>query len=275
MVAHFVLSVCFVEIFVRALVTKKEKGMGNKCAAPASQASTLDDAKILRIVSAALEGGGGGRRFLDASTMRDRKAFEVKWANEADDPAVARSKAINSVATDFVVDAFFQSEGVLFGFLQKVTHTFEVALGEFRARRDLGDDQLFFAYKGGNVMRVLGKEFLMEMPASATQTLTEFFGKYFRRGDADFAIYLDINLPPERFDALYHELGVLSYLLQDALRTEFASNLPEHFSFFRYDAEWRRRLLAPMVEKLNEAEREAKRGEEGGKVEKTKASFAQ
>lgn len=191
---------------------------------------------------------------LHATKMPNKRDVLVRAGAHLTKAQTVRNRALDGVATDFVVKYFFQTDDALFHFFQIVTTTFESALKVYREHRGLKENQLVFLYKGGNVMRILGREFLLQLPATATKAVDEFFGKFFRRSDADFAIYLDTNIDPKRFDQLHDELTVVSYRLQEELRDVFLKDLELSFSFFRNSASWQRRLLAPIVRQLNDAE---------------------
>lgn len=198
------------------------------------------------------------KRIRATETDKGGRIIKIKWGEHANDPSVLHSKALGNVATDFITRNFFHDDDTFFNFLHIVTSSYERALRIFRRHHKLKKNQVLFVYKGGNVMRFLGREFLLELPNSAIKEIEAFFAEYFKRGDADFGIYLDVNLEPSRFNDLHEQLGVISYRVQARLREIFNSDLASHFSFFRYNDQWQKHVLAPVVEALNAADEESK-----------------
>lgn len=155
--------------------------------------------------------------------------IEMEREPSTDDP----KRPLKGVATDFVVNEFFKTQESLFNFLKFVYETFDTALTLYRKERQIPRKSAFFVYKGGNILRVLSREFLLEMPANSTRKLHEFYDPFFKRSDADFSIYL--NPKVKNYDNVYRELNDLSYLLQDYIRGEFQSNRNVYFDFFKFN----------------------------------------
>ena len=108
-----------------------------------------------------------------------------------------------SVLTNYVVNKFFTHEDTLYSFLSLVCSYFDEMLRVYSERRNIKAGDLHFIYKGGNVLRIISKEFWLDLPSSASKELTDFYEKYFSRSDADFSIYLNPDLP--NFDLLFRE----------------------------------------------------------------------
>ena len=159
---------------------------------------------------------------------------------------------LKGIATDFVINEFFKSPDSLHRFTTHVYHMFEEGLEIYRNRRGLNPNQVIFLYKGGNVLRIVSREFMLELPASATRSIEEFYAPFFKRGDADFTIYLDPDV--EDYDDIYYELGLLSYLIQDNIRTWFMEHLMRYFDFFRYNSEYKKSILREYLDLFNDAE---------------------
>lgn len=100
-------------------------------------------------------------------------------------------KPLKGVATDFVVNEFFHEDETLYRFMTQVYTTFERALAIYGQKTGIPPQKLLFLYKGGNILRIISREFLIELPASASRNINDFYSAFFKRSDADFSIYLD------------------------------------------------------------------------------------
>ena len=181
---------------------------------------------------------------LDALQMNHRREMITK---EMQDDL----KPLKGVATDIVVNEFFQTDDTLYRFLTRVYTSFETALAMYRKERDLTERQLLFLYKGGNILRIISKEFLIELPASASRKISEFYAPFFKRSDADFSIYLDPRVTG--YDTIYKEVTLLAYLVQDVIRDWFDTHMTRYFNFFRYNEEFQSHILDPYVAAFNQA----------------------
>lgn len=167
---------------------------------------------------------------------------------------VDETRPLKNVATDLVVNEFFKTEDTLYRFLTYVYTTFEKALDIYRRERSangqpIRPDQLFFLYKGGNILRIVSREFLLELPSSATKEIAEFYSQFFKRSDADFSIYIDPQL--DDYDEIYHEITLLAYLVQDQMRTHFQQNLTDYFNIFQYNSDYQSQVLQPYLDEFN------------------------
>jgi len=158
---------------------------------------------------------------------------------------------LKAVATDLVVKEFFKTEDTFFEFLLLTCTSFERVLEIYRSRKKLTINQLFFLYKGGNLLRFVSKDFTLEFPAHVTKKLNQFYNPFFKRSDADFSIYIHPNL--DQYDDIYYECSLLAYLVQDKLREIFTKNLETYFDLFRYHKKYQHKILVPYLELFNKA----------------------
>lgn len=159
------------------------------------------------------------------------------------------NRPLKDLMTDLVVKEFFSTKETLFNFLSIVYNEFSEVLAIYREARGLKKFDVFFIYKGGNILRIIANEFLLELPNSAISEISKFYAPFFKRSDADFSIYINPDLPS--YDDIYYETGLLSYLLQDRLRNIFHANLAQHFDFFRYSSSWQDMLLRSYLDRAN------------------------
>lgn len=234
-----------------ALINKESLGIVPRTADKAKQAVCANfvasKQTLNGLVSQVIADDDSGRREfdLDALSMKNTGLEVTKSPDDATRP-------LKNVATDMVVAEFFSSQDTLYRFLYFVYSIFNHALYVYRQRRAIQPRDLFFLYKGGNILRLVSTEFLLELPANATRSVSEFYAPFFKRGDADFTIYMNPNLA--NYDTVFHEVTLLSYLLQDKIRSWFEVNLTRYFDFFRYNDEYRREIMQPYLAKFNEAE---------------------
>ena len=186
---------------------------------------------------------------LDALMSRHRK---IEIAKDFIDP----TRPLKDLMTKIIVKEFFKSQETLFGFLMYVYKTFADALERYREKRGLRRYDVFFVYKGGNILRMIANEFLLELPDSAIREISQFYAPYFKRGDMDFSIYVNPEL--DSYNDIHYEVGLISYLLQDKLRDVFDSDPAAHFDFFRYSAEWQQRVLQIYLDDFNQDDVETK-----------------
>ena len=159
-------------------------------------------------------------------------------------------RAEKSIATDFVVNDFFSTEQTLYSFLQLVYGSFEKAIAAYVKKRNIVEkDKIIFVYKGGNVMRMISNEFILELPANATSRIDSFYSPYFKRSDADFSIYVHPTI--DNYDRVYQEMTWLAYVIQVEIRKVFLSNPLDFFDFFKYNAEFRNAIKKKYINLLN------------------------
>jgi hypothetical protein len=163
---------------------------------------------------------------------------------------VDKNKPLKNMATDFVVNEFFSTEESLYCFIQYVYESFDNMLKVYRSKNEITKRQLFFVYKGGNIMRIISNEFLLELPAVASNKLGDYYRKFFKRSDADFSIYIDPKIP--NYDKVHHEIGVMSYLMLVHIRDVFLKNPETYFDFMKYSTKYRKKVLLDYLDKFNE-----------------------
>lgn len=161
-------------------------------------------------------------------------------------------KPLKNVATDIVVEQFFQTDETIYRFLNLVYTTFAEALQIYRDKEGILDENLFFIYKGGNILRFVSREFMLQIPAVAHEEFKRYYTPYFKRSDADFSIFIHPNIRDYR--KVHDDMGLLSYLLQDRIRDILLSNPGHYFDFMRYDKEYRKEVLMKYLPKFNEGD---------------------
>ena len=161
----------------------------------------------------------------------------IEIETEINDPM----RGLKNIATDFVVNEFFQTDESLYRFMALVYNFMDKLLEVYRKERQLSSRDVFFIYKGGNVLRLISSEFMLELPANATREINDFYSPFFKRSDADFSIYINPKLDSIQtengnnlYEEVFYELGMLSYLAQVRIRNEFMKDPSKYFDFSKY-----------------------------------------
>lgn len=157
-------------------------------------------------------------------------------------------KPLKAIATDMVVAEFFATAGPLYRFLQLVHSVFSQALNVYRNKRGLTELELFFIFKGGNILRIIAHQFLAELPQNAKQEIEGFYSQFFKRSDNDFGIYLDPEVV--EYDDRFDELSTLSYYLQVDIRKVILSDAATYFDYSRYNDAHKKKVLEAWLSKF-------------------------
>lgn len=182
----------------------------------------------------------------------------VKGETLADEEEIEGEEYINpkisfkSITTDLVNKTFLAKKGDVFRFLRLVIDTHVKALKHYKLAKGLEPTQIQFVYKGGNVLRIVANEFLVELPGHASDIIDKYYMPYFRRSDADFSIYIDPKL--KHFQKIHSDLTQLTYLLQQHIRERIMANPHKYFEFYRLNEETQLEILNVYLKTLNESE---------------------
>ena len=190
------------------------------------------------------EFSGGSNDELENKSESERLKKENKKYSD-------NAREFKGLTTDVVVQNYVTTKENLFRFMKLVVGTFEEALTLYAERKNLKRHNFNFVYKGGNVMRLLANEFLIELPGTASREINEYYKNYFKRSDADFAIYVNPSL--NNYETVFAELTFISFLLQDKIRDHFLAHPTYFFEYEKYNDEAQRDILVKLLDSLNEA----------------------
>lgn len=219
-----------------------------------------DSDTIARIVRAVTLTTTQTKRKTESPDYRkyDYEEYETKGETPDDEEEVEGPEYVNpkrelkAITTDLVNRNFLARKSDVFHFLRLVIQTHTDALDMYAARKGLKPTQVRFVYKGGNVLRIVASEFLVELPGYATDTINDFYMGFFKRSDADFSIYIDPSL--KNFDEIHHELTLLTWQLQRYIRAQITAAPHKFFEYFRLNTESKRQVLTRYLKELNAAE---------------------
>ena len=172
-------------------------------------------------------------------------AYEVvtdfKGESQDDDEEIEGKEYVNpsmeykSICTEFVNKSFLAQKNNVFEYLRLVIDVFTDALREYCQQQSIDVERIRFVYKGGNILRIVANEFVLELPGHASDIINEFYNPYFKRTDADFSIYIDPKLP--NFDAIVTDLTTITWKLQQLIRDTIVAEPTKYLDFFRLNKE--------------------------------------
>lgn len=185
-------------------------------------------------------------------------SFEKEIANKERD--VPSEKTIDiqivrnaeGILTDYVTKKFFNHEETLYSFLSIICNTFQNVIDIYSAKKNIKAGDIIFIYKGGNIMRIVSKEFWLDLPSYASKNLTDFYERYFSRSDADFSIY--INPVLKDFDIVFKEISLISYLILGLIRKKILKSPHKYFDIYRYNKSYISKTLRSLLLKVNSVE---------------------
>jgi hypothetical protein len=159
------------------------------------------------------------------------------------------NREYKDLCTDIIVKQFLSEETGMFNFLQLVYGTFTKAIQIYSDGKNLDKMDIFFVYKGGNILRIISNDFLRELPRAASKVITDYYEQFFKRSDADFSIYIKPDL--ENYDQIYDDMTYLSYLLQVYIRKIFSDNLTDYFELFKFNQNYKKHILTEYFDRAS------------------------
>jgi len=156
------------------------------------------------------------------------------------------SREFKDLCTDIIVKQFLSTDQSMFNFLSLVYGNFYNAIEMYKEAKGLAEWDIFFVYKGGNILRIISNDFLRELPRASSKIITDYYDQFFKRSDADFSIY--VNPVLENYDQVHSDMTYLSYLLQFYIRKNFSHHLTDYFDLFKYSRDFKTHLLSEYYE---------------------------
>lgn len=147
---------------------------------------------------------------------------------------------VRALLTDFVVNKLLlddisnnnaNNKQKYVRFLQLIFDSFEKFMNEYRITRNIDKSDLFFAYKGGCLLRIAYLIYKKEL-GSVIKYADDLFKDYdqsFKISDADFSICINPKL--ENFKQIYEDVNMFSYVLLNNIRDIIVNNPENYFSF--------------------------------------------
>jgi hypothetical protein len=172
------------------------------------------------------------------------------------------NREVNSIATDLVVNDFINSTEKTYNFMNIICLLFNKSIDYYcqiknlKRSADTTPGDIFFMYKGGNVLRLIYYEFSKNIGVGPNRILDQFFSKSFKKSDSDFSIVINPEL--ENYDKIFEDMISLSYVLQTIIRKQFnrepKGDMFDVFAFTEYNDQKKSLILSNMLRALNSSE---------------------
>lgn len=157
-------------------------------------------------------------------------------------------REIKNVLTETVTNELFRTADNLYNFMSLVVESYRSNLEKYIIEKNLPQFSIIFIYKGGNVLRIIEREFYLELPNYASELLSSYYKKSFKRSDADFAIYVNPNLP--NFDQIILDISDISFNTQVMIRNYILSSPDKYFEYVKYMLQYRMETLDISLRKI-------------------------
>jgi len=165
---------------------------------------------------------------------------------------IDNNKDFKDIATDIVTNNILSSEDSMYNFLYTVYEIYSNSIKYYTDKFNINQADILFVYKGGNILRILSQDFMREMPEYSYRNIYEYYMKYIKRSDSDFAIYINPDIP--NYDIVYSHITIISYILQKNIRNIFNNNLDYFFDFYKYNKEYKQKTMAKWLDIFTNAE---------------------
>ncbi len=159
-------------------------------------------------------------------------------------------KGYKDAMTDIVVSEFMNTIDTTINFATMVITLFEYGISLYIALHELQTTDIVFIAKGGNILRMIVKDFISEIPYLLRKQLDEYYGKYFKRSDNDYSIY--INPKIQDWKKVYNDIVLLSIYIQCVIRKIMQEEPTRYFSLMRYNTKYATTILEKYLQSLNE-----------------------
>ena len=181
------------------------------------------------------------------------KASDYKLDKELEkaEQTIDQLREFKDLSTDIIVKHFLSNDTCMYNFLELVYGSFYSAIEEFKILNNLGKWDVFFVYKGGNVLRIISNDFLNELPRIASNKINNYYEQFFKRSDADFSIYIKPTI--KNYDQVYAQLTTMSYYLQVKIRDEFTRDPSKYFEFYKYNIVEQNKILEEYSQKVKDS----------------------
>lgn len=178
-----------------------------------------------------------------------KKPSSIK--NKKGEKFVDENREFKDMMTDLVVNEFFDEEG-LYNFLSDIIIDHNEAIEKYKSKNGLNPKDIMFLFKGGNVLRMVGNEFLYQLPSSVAERLKSKYKPFFKRSDADFGIYVNPEVL-KKIPKIYDEMAELTYEVQYHLREKFSLDPTRYFKFMKLSRSMQSKILNNYLSKLQNA----------------------
>jgi hypothetical protein len=163
------------------------------------------------------------------------------------------SREVKATCTDTVVNDFIKTPENFYYFMKLVVTTFEKAISLYKKEQNIDDKIIQFVCKGGNILRMVMSTFFRYYTVDDSNVAYDFYKDFFKRSDADFSIYINFLLIPDRREYLkiVKHMNYLSFRLQELIRQEIMNNIKIYDSYTSADVNTKKVIMINLLDKLN------------------------
>lgn len=178
---------------------------------------------------------------------------------------VDEKRELKGIMTDLVTKEFIKSHDAIINFFKTVYENFDKAIKLYNVKKSgvtgqvITDDDIFFVYKGGNVLRIVAEEFLFEIPGQTSKVMKHYYKNFFKKSDADFSIYVNpkfdkvIHAGRNLFDELHEDVTLIAYLVQNHVRNIFLQDMSKYFDYYKYNNQYKIKIISNYIDELNKS----------------------
>jgi hypothetical protein len=157
-------------------------------------------------------------------------------------------KEAQGIVTDIVIDEFLKESDKMFNFMKTICILFNDSIEYYCEKMQLNKTvkegnkyvlgDIYFMYKGGNVLRLLFNEFRKNLSNKVSNIAKNRFANFFKKSDSDFSIIINPDLP--NYELVYNDMIRLSYIIQKLIRDKIFNKTPKGdgndvFSYIEYN----------------------------------------
>jgi len=184
---------------------------------------------------------------LDPSSFKLVEIDRTMTTEEFED----ENKELKAFLTDFVNQEFLSDNKNIFTILELIFNNYNETLSEYKKKMGLRENDIIFAFKGGNIFRVINLNIQKELPGYVSDIIATEFDKYFKRSDNDFSIYVNYDLP--NYQQVYDQVSILSYYILQNINNIFSSKLDEYFKIFTLNDKLFAQKFANLTKTINQS----------------------
>ena len=166
------------------------------------------------------------------------------------DPNIAIREFLDQ-STSFINEDFFRSEETNYNFLSTICNTIDEALTEYKIKKGLHNNDIYFIYKGGNALRSIFNKYEKLLPYQISKMVKDNFSSYFKKSDSDFTIIINPTFEETKWNNISEDIQKLMYLCLNRLRNIFLARLEIYFDFYRLNRKIKKEKLENQLNEIN------------------------
>jgi hypothetical protein len=173
------------------------------------------------------------------------------------DNIIDNNKELKDLTTSFIVNEFIKSEESMYNFIKLIVELYNKNINKYILIKRLNENDIFFIYKGGNILRLVSQHYMREINWSASKLLHEFYDKSFKISDSDFSIIINNSI--DNYNEVYQDMIELNYLVQNKIRhiliSEDYFDISDkylYYDFNKYSNKYKAYLLNKLLDSVKD-----------------------